>query len=681
MKHTFFILTAAALAVSAETNNVPVSTNATPIVVSATRISKYRTEQNQSSMMPFAPEETPQVVDVITEDFIRDRNPTDLDNLLSYVPGVYTGGKTPMSRTAGKYTLRGMNGSESYLNGMMPLSAGLGTFLDPAVIQTVEIPKGPVGATVGGQTSTLGAYGAGGSIMIYQKRPVKDDFIVSEFRTTLGESLQRYRLTSDINTQIVTNKLMARLPFALNVEKPFWLPDGYKWGESWTLAPSLYGEIGDSVRVGIDSLIGYSDRPSYQGIALYDGKPAPGYDWDTDLSSKSMRARTTAFSVMPWIEWDATENLTLKTGAGIGWNSLTYDYIGPSSFVPGTPQNPAGVSKESGSVDSVYERYSIYQQGNYRLETGPVTQNFTLGNDYSTKIDTMRSSTPSTTTTLQKYGIYAQDALDLYGFRGVVGTRYDNFWSSSGNSGDTISPRAGLSYKITDWLIPFINVSRSSAPNFGYFSDTAQKHELTETWTADQWEGGFRIAPAKSFWITTSYFRIDQENAPISINPNNPNGPFVSEGESRSEGVEISATGNITKNWSVYTAYTFIKYTDISGGKEFDRFPANAASYYTTYKVDKLLGGTVFGFGYRYRDDFDATSRGSYQGPHYRVNSFDVFDASVEIPIPKNWYLGDASFSFAVKNIFNARYIESARNLQCFAGDPRTFELGIRSRF
>lgn len=676
MKRFLFILTTAGLSVSGETNTVPVSTNSIPIVVSATRISKYRTEQNQSSMMPFAPEETPQVVDVITEDFIRDRNPTDIDNLLSYIPGVYTGGKTPMSRTAGKYTLRGMNGSEAYLNGMMPLSAGLGTFLDPAVIQTVEIPKGPVGATVGGQTSTLGAYGAGGSIMIYQKRPVKDDFIVSEFRTTLGESLQRYRLTSDINTQIITNKLMVRLPFALNIEKPFWLPDGYRWGESWTLAPSIYGEIGDAVRVGIDSLIGYSDRPSYQGIALCDGKPAPGYDWDTDLSSKSMRARTTAFSIMPWIEWDATENLTLKTGAGIGWNSLTYAYRGPTKYDP-----ILGNTYDNGAtqVDSVYERYSIYQQGTYRLETGPVTQHLTFGNDYSSKIDTSRFTRPATTTTLQKYGVYGQDAIDLYGFRAVVGTRYDNFWSSSGNSGDTLSPRAGLSYKVTDWLIPFVNTSRSAAPNFGYLDPDGE--ELTDIWTADQWEGGVRLAPFRDFWITTSYFRIDQDKAPLSVNPNNPNGPFVSEGESRSEGVEISATGNITKNWSIYTAYTFIKYTDLSTGTEFDRFPANAVSYYTTYKVDKLLGGTVFGFGYRYRDDFDATHRGAYQNPHYRVNSFDIFDASVEIPIPKGWYLGDASFSFAVKNIFNAHYIESARNLQCFAGDPRTFEFGIRSRF
>jgi len=97
--------------------------------------------------------------------------------------------------------------------------------------------------------------------------------------------------------------------------------------------------------------------------------------------------------------------------------------------------------------------------------------------------------------------------------------------------------------------------------------------------------------------------------------------------------------------------------------------------------VDKLLGGTVFGFGYRYRDAFDATHRGAYQNPHYRVRGFDVFDASVEIPIPKSWHLGDASFPPPVKNIFDARYIESARNLQCFVGDPRTFEFGLRTRF
>jgi outer membrane receptor protein involved in Fe transport len=51
-------------------------------------------------------------------------------------------------------------------------------------------------------------------------------------------------------------------------------------------------------------------------------------------------------------------------------------------------------------------------------------------------------------------------------------------------------------------------------------------------------------------------------------------------------------------------------------------------------------------------------------------------DASVDFPMSE--YL---SFGLSLKNIFDSRGIESARNLQAFANDGRTFELFMRYRF
>ncbi|MDO4527239.1 MAG: Plug domain-containing protein, partial [bacterium] len=69
---------------------------------------KYRKIINDAGMLvEMPPEKVPFVVDTFTEDFIEDRNTTDLDQLLSLQPGIHQGGKTMMSRHAGAYTIRG----------------------------------------------------------------------------------------------------------------------------------------------------------------------------------------------------------------------------------------------------------------------------------------------------------------------------------------------------------------------------------------------------------------------------------------------------------------------------------------------------------------------------------------------------------------------------------------------
>ena len=55
--------------------------------------------------------------------------------------------------------------------GNMPLPRGMGYGMDTSLIENIEIVKGPIGSISGGQTSTLGAYGAGGSINLILKAP------------------------------------------------------------------------------------------------------------------------------------------------------------------------------------------------------------------------------------------------------------------------------------------------------------------------------------------------------------------------------------------------------------------------------------------------------------------------------------------------------------------------------
>ena len=77
------------------------------IVVTAAPLPKYRVALNDSgTLIDLPPEKAPFTVDTLTEDFIRERNVTDLDQLLALQPGIYQGGKTMMSRNAGTYTIK-----------------------------------------------------------------------------------------------------------------------------------------------------------------------------------------------------------------------------------------------------------------------------------------------------------------------------------------------------------------------------------------------------------------------------------------------------------------------------------------------------------------------------------------------------------------------------------------------
>ena len=132
------------------------ATNATdelpPIVVEGTPISKYRAETvSTATLFDAPPEEIHAVVDVLTEDFIDEMNPTDLHDLLRHQAGVFTaGGKSLQDRSPGLFTLRGFGGTEAKLDGTLGFSGAMALFMDPWAFERVEIATGPVGATIGG---------------------------------------------------------------------------------------------------------------------------------------------------------------------------------------------------------------------------------------------------------------------------------------------------------------------------------------------------------------------------------------------------------------------------------------------------------------------------------------------------------------------------------------------------
>lgn len=656
------------------------------VVVEGASISKYSPETVRSATYTdVAPELVPVTVNSMTEDYIRDRSPRDLDEILATVPGVSQGGRTLLSRSAGMFTVRGMGGTTPTLNGTMPLSSAGGIYLDPNILERIDVVKGPTGALEGGSASDQNCYGGGGSIMLWQKRPdLEREFTRLDLRTSAGRDSYGTKFKGDVNRTFAEDRAGFRLPFSFGVEKPFWLGSDRDVGERFTVAPSFLFKPSDELKFGLDTMLQYGDTPGYQGINVVNGRPAGSWDWDSDISSilgRDGRDRYLAFSVMPWAEWTPTEDYTLRAGGGFGWTGLEYNHFGPNSSGY-NEKTPYEVSYH----DRISRNYNAYVHNIYKLETDPVKQTFLVGGDYVAKDSQGRSSFAASATgapidraTLEpsdsfteRYGLILQDQVEWGRFTAIAGIRGDLHRSANDNRTCTYSPRGGVSFKITDWLVPFYNYSMTQAPNFGYFRDPNDKgSELTSKWKCFQHEGGVKVRPFKKFWVTASAFRLEQENSIVTLADNS----YDEQGKSRSRGFELSASGEITDNWSVWAAWTFIEYANKYSDVDIERFPKNSVSIFTSYKATWLFD-TVWGFGYRYKHGWQQTFRGEQTADEYRIKGYSVFDASVEYPIDDTW-----SVSFAIRNLFDRRYIESARNLQCFPGDVRTFEIGLRANF
>ncbi len=685
------------------------------VVVAGKAPSPFRAETiSGATGTDLAPELSPQTVNVLTPALLKATNVDNLDKAMEYDSSVSTGGATLYSRTAGQYSIRGYSGSDVTLQGM-PLPNGMGTVLDSALIEQVEVIKGPIGSLEGGQTSTLGPYGAGGSIVLNLKQPLMENItdVMAYTRLTEGGG-QKYRLNIDNNRMI--NKLFGQLGMRTIVvgeyDRPLWLNGQADGGQKYVISPSFLWKPDTRTKLSLNLSFQYMDTPAYQGIPVLGGNFVGPYNaWYGGPSSRD-EYKGLLMQLNGERKLDST--WTIRAGAGMGYSDVDYNLWALSS---GSPDRKVSALNYYNSVISTGKGYyeyawsdtqsinwNVYGQALAKVRTGDVSHEILLGADYvgrnsnghgnfSTTNQVLDLWTPAapialgrdygvgtkTSQTLHRTGLTIQELASWNDWKFLAGTRVDAHFSAEGNTGFAVSPRAGLSKAITDRIVWFGNLSRTEAPNFNY--KDADDKEMTSSWVANQYESGIRVNPFGSLWLNASYFMIEQSHTP-EVMPED-RAHYYDNGKSRSKGVEISLTGNITKAWSSYASYTFMQYKDIDAGQSFDRYAPHAVALWQQYEIQGgVLTGTKLGLGYRFRDSSMATLRGAKIADNYTIPSYNVFDCSVEVPLPATRWFTESSVRFAVYNIFNEHYVASSRHaVQCFAGDPRTFEICFRSRF
>ena len=692
-----------ALLCGAEEASANVATNAVAdlgtVVVEGSALSKYRPETvNGATFTDVSPEKLPVVVDTLTEDFIREHNPTDLNDLLRHVPGIETGGTSLLVRQPGLFTIRGKGGTEPAIDGMFSVGRGPGLFMDPFLMERVEIVKGPVASLAGGSGAAQNANGAGGSINMYLKGAHLDkDEVNLQENTSVGRHTFRQRGMVDANETFLDGKAAVRVAGTADYYEPAYIHEGSQKGargrESFSVAPSFVFQPSEDVRFGLKTMFQYADTPSYIGVPVWRGRPGGGYRWYESSCRPGDRQHYEGMLVNPWVDWQVTENWLLKFGGAFQFASMDQttrepyagrgqellDYYDTGLWSSGNKYMLSGFSQSK----SLFRSYNLYGRSVYDTEF-----DFGLKNSFLAQLDTRYSDGSSFSAANSRYGTTLQDSISWGWFTLLGGVRYDFIHlnesaSAAGQDGHGVSPRGGLTVQPLDWLVFFGNISQTRTPMLTMKG--ADGKPLTKPWYATQVEGGVRVKTFERLWLSASAYRIGQENTPSQVANTT---YYEQEGRNTSRGVELSLSGDVTDNWTMMAMYAYNKYTDRTvppgeKGRDFERYPAHAFTFNTSYRVSSgPLEDVVFGCGFRFRSMSYACVRGQYQHKNLRFDPSYLFDVNCSIPFskfggPENWTL-----TLGVRNLFGEKYFDTARHYyECLVGEPRTFEIGVRARF
>ena len=213
-----------------------------------------------------------------------------------------------------------------------------------------------------------------------------------------------------------------------------------------------------------------------------------------------------------------------------------------------------------------------------------------------------------------------------------------------------------------------LNTNANSADNFDNDPQKARTYEVGTKWMFDD-----------AFAFNLALFRTEVTNeiAPDLDSPTD----YSQTGKKRVQGVEISATGNLTANWSLSAGYLHQDATveegaiaSQDGSDNLTYTPGEAFTSWTTYR---LPVGLTIGGGIRHTGGLHKGTDGAVGTPEF-TKSWTVYDAVVSYPVSDRFTLRLNAY-----NLFDKQYVAAINKsgYRYQPGTPRTFLLSVDYRF
>ncbi|WP_455927543.1 TonB-dependent siderophore receptor [Pseudomonas capeferrum] len=639
--------------------------------------------------------ETPQTVNVVPAQVMRDQQPRNLDDALTNISGI-TQANT-LGSTQDAVMLRGFgdNRNGSIMQDGMPVVQGRAL---NSTAERVEVLKGP-------SSLLYGIQDPGGVVNIVSKKP---ELIQSTSLTVRGSTFGDGKNGSGGNLDTTGPIGDSGLAYRLIVDhedEDYWR--NYGTHRESLIAPSL-AWYGDSTKL----LFAYEHR---EFLSPFDRGTAIDPKTNHPLNIPSTRRLDEPFNNMEGrsdlyrFEADHDLNDDWKAHFGYSWNRETYDAsqvrvvkvntngtltrsmdgtqgaLTTDRFATASLEgkvNVAGMQHDlTFGLDDEYRK--IYRADLIR-QSPRGTFNY---NDpvYGNEVAGTTVSAPDSNQTdlLRSDSLFMQDAIHLTDQWILVGgaryQMYDQyagkgipFTANTNGNGQKWVPRVGLVYRYTDELSFYGSYTESFKPN-STIAPLANKTILDGSLEPEQsksWELGTKLDIPGRITASAALFNIEKRNVLVQVGDGLTSVYSVA-GKVRSRGLELDASGQLTDKWSVIGSYA---YTDAVvtedpelKGNRLQNVAKNTGSLSAVYDFGSILGGDQLrvGAGARYVGERSGDAANSFDLPGYTVaDAFATYDTKVDGQKVK--------FQLNVKNLFDRTYYTSAVNTQFVSiGDAR----------
>lgn len=663
------------------------------VTVSAPALPAYTVQRSITATRTDTPlRDVPQAVTVVTQELIKDQAMQGMDDVIRYTPGV---GVSQGESHRDNPILRGTASSaDFFVNGLRDDAQYKRDLYN---LERVEVLKGP-------NAMIFGRGGGGGVINSVTKEagwePVRE-------ATLQAGSYGNRRVAVDVGQGI--NETVA---FRLN--SVFERADSYRDQvelERYGINPTLTIAPSAQTRIKLGYEYFKDNRTTDRGIPSFQGRP-------------SNADRATFFGNPDLSAWEATKNafsatVDHDTDAGVHIrNSTLYTDVDKfyQNVYPGAV-NGAGTQVNLSAYNNSTPRRNLINQTDliYTLQAGAVKHRLLAGaefgrqeskgfrntgffNNTATSIS-VPFATPTVFTpvtfrqnatdanaesTASVAALYVQDQIELSPqWQAIAGLRYDNFKLDYRNnrngqelsrSDNLVSPRVGLVYKPVAPLSLYASASVSYLPYSGdQFTTLDVTTQTLKPEKFTNYEVGAKWDVRPSLALTAALYQLDRTNT-RATDPINPT-LTVQTGSTRSRGVELGMTGNITPAWQVTGGYAYqdayinSDTNAARAGTQVALVPRHSVSLWNKYQMTPAWAA---GLGVIYQDDSFAAINNQVTLP-----AFTRVDAAVYYKISKDWRA-----QLNVENVFDRRYFPTANgNDNITPGSPRAVRVALATNF
>ena len=290
----------------------------------------------------------------------------------------------------------------------------------------------------------------------------------------------------------------------------------------------------------------------------------------------------------------------------------------PGTWSPASGFAPAPIVRANKSI-----RTTSNTQALYALDTLHFGEQWLL--NVGLRFDSFSTKAPIT---------YCPDLPGSVCPRGYTGPKVTEDHRSSSND---LSGQVGLVWKPVEAASAYLSFANSVTPPGSFLSEGSDTNPISITDLDPEKTRNIELGVkwnllADRLSVSADLFNTEKTNA----RQLDADGSYQNIGKSRVRGIELSATGNISEDWSVFAGYAHMKSKLVDGGfvsgepnpingTRLANIPENSFSVWTNYQVSPRFG---FGGGAFYVDEVLGS---------YRVNPADGL--LTEFGIPSYWRL------------------------------------------